>query len=271
VHVRKAANFIMDKAALVRARGGTFAGLVGEHIVPPEVLGALPPGEFDPYASEGHRGDLEKAKAEMRLSKYDTDKDGLCDAAACKNVLHMTRNTPPYTDMAPIEEASLRKIGITLVTRPQADFYSAVQVTGKTPPIGSGAGWGKDYADAGTFFTPLLSSGSIAKEATQNFSYVGLTREQAREFGVPYPAGGVPSIDADIERCQPRLIGDPRTECWAELDKKLMNEIVPWIPYNWATTVWTSGDAIAKWALDAFTDGPAFSHIQLDTTKQVAG
>ena len=33
-------------------------------------------------------GDVEAAKAEMKLSKYDTDKDGICDAPACKGIAH---------------------------------------------------------------------------------------------------------------------------------------------------------------------------------------
>lgn len=268
VHVRKAANWIVDKAGLVRARGGSLAGIVAEHIVPPDVLGGLlKQGEFDPYASSNHEGDVEKAKAEMKLSKYDTNKDGLCDAAACKNVLHVTRNTPPYTDMAPIIEESFKKIGITLQTKEVAKFYATVQVPSQTPPLGSGAGWGKDYASASTFYVPLLSSGAIAKEATQNFAYLGLTESQAKDIAYAWPAGGVPSADAGINACvesKPEQAG----QCWADLDKKTMTDYVPWVPYLWAFNTSIVSDAVVQYEYDQFAGEVSFVHIGLDTTKQ---
>ena len=46
---------------------------------------------YDPYnVTETWQGDLAKAKAEMKLSKYDKNKDGVCDASACKNLFTIT-------------------------------------------------------------------------------------------------------------------------------------------------------------------------------------
>jgi peptide/nickel transport system substrate-binding protein len=273
LHVRKAANFVMNKADLVRARGGKFSGVVAEHIVPPDVLGGkLPSGEFDPYASDGHLGDEAKAKEEMKQSKYDSNGDGVCDANACKKVLHVTRSTPPYTDMAPVIEASLKKIGIVLDTKEVPDFYDVVQVPSQTPAIGSGAGWGKDYADASTFFIPLLTSGAInAPTATQNFAYLGVTSAQARSMKFTLPAGGVPSIDADVDKCQSEPNGDSRVTCWADLDKKVMNEFVPWIPYLWATNIVVISDAVTNYEYDQFTGELSLVHTALDPSKQKTG
>jgi peptide/nickel transport system substrate-binding protein len=273
VNVRKAANFVMNKADLVRARGGKFGGIAAEHIIPPDVLGGLlAPGEFDPYASAGHTGDVAKAKEAMKLSKYDTDKDGLCDAAACKNVTHVTRSTPPYTDMAPVIEDSLGKIGITLKTREVPDFYDVVQVPSQTPPIASGAGWGKDYADASTFFIPLLTSGAInAPTATQNFAYLGVTSAQARAMKFSLPAGGVSSIDADVDKCQSEPNGDSRVQCWADLDKKVMTEHVPWIPYHWANNIVVISDAVTNYEYDQSTGELSLVHTAIDPSKQVQG
>ena len=38
--------------------------------------------DYDPYATPNTAGDIEKAKAEMAQSKYDTNQDGVCDAPA---------------------------------------------------------------------------------------------------------------------------------------------------------------------------------------------
>ncbi len=273
INVRKAANFIMDKKALVQARGGKYAGIPAEHIIPPDVLGGrLKAGEFDPYASPDHRGNLDAAKAEMKKSKkYDPDGDGICSVAACKNVLHITRSADPYPNIATIVENSLAKIGITLKTKTVDSYYKAVQVPTATPPIGSGGGWGKDFPDAGTFYTPLLSSAAINPQATQNFAFLGLTKAQATKIKIPFPSGGIPSADAGIKECQAK-VGDTRNDCWAALDQKTMNEMVPWIPYLWATNITLVSDAVTTFEYDQGGSAEiAFTHVAVDTSKQVQG
>ena len=71
-----------------------------------------------PYRATGDAGDVAAAKDEMKQSKYDTDKDGICDAPECKDVLtvHGDRPAAPGRWCRSIE-ASLEKIGITLETR----------------------------------------------------------------------------------------------------------------------------------------------------------
>ncbi len=52
IHVRKAMNLIMDKAALQRAWGGPIRGEIAEHIVPDSMFN----GELDDYAPVRDRG-----------------------------------------------------------------------------------------------------------------------------------------------------------------------------------------------------------------------
>lgn len=274
--VRRAANFITDKAGLVRARGGTLAGVVAEHMIPPDVLGGkLKQGEFDPFVSAGHSGDLTKAKEEMKKSKYDTNQDGICDAAVCNNVSHTTRATAPYPDMAPIIEQSFAKIGIKLRTQEVASFYSTVQVPLQTPALGSGAGWGKDFASASTYFIPLLTSGAIGDTATQNYSYLGIKSDQVRKLGFTTgrgynPAGGNFPIDADVDACI-AVAADKANDCWANLDKKVSTEYVPWVPYLWANNYSVLSDAVVQYEYDQFAGEVSFVNIALDTTKQKTG
>lgn len=272
VNVRKAANLIMDKAGLVKVRGGTSAGVVAEHIVPPDVLGGrLKKGEFNPLSNADGTGDPAKAAEAMKASKYDTNKDGKCDEApACKSTLFITRSTPIYRDMAPIIEQSMKKIGITLVTRQVESYYKTVQVTKNTPALGGGAGWGKDYADASTFFEPLLSSAAIKKDATQNYSLLGITDAQAKDVGITLPSGGVLSADADIEACAKQL-DKARADCWADLDKKMMDVYVPWIPYLWAVNQTVISDAVLNYTFDQFSGEISFVHIAIDVAKQKKG
>ena len=60
IHVRKAMNYIIDKAALQKAWGGPIPGSIATHIVPPVLYnGGL--AEYDPYATPNEAGSLEKA------------------------------------------------------------------------------------------------------------------------------------------------------------------------------------------------------------------
>lgn len=267
--VRRAVNFVLDREAMRLSRGGKLGGELAEHMITPDVLGGLlKQGEFDPYnVGKFPAGDVESAKAEMKKSKYDTNKDGMCDAPQCKGILNLTRNTPPFTDQAPIIEQSLAKIGLEIKTNQVATFYKTVQVPTQASPIGSGAGWGKDYADASTYFEPLLVSSTISKENTTNYSLLGLTSAQAADIGLKYPAGGVPSIDEDVKKCA-ALLDTARQQCWADLDKKTTAEIVPWVPYLWANALSVVSDAVVSYEFDQFATEVSFVHIAIDKSKQ---
>ena len=272
IHVRKAVNLVMDKEGIQRAWGGPVVGDIATHITPPEVTGGHPTAdEYDPYPSPNFAGDLDAAKEEMKQSKYDSDGDGLCDADVCKDVLHFTRNYDPWTAAEPVEEQSLEKIGITLQERELADFYTPWQTMNKTSPIASGAGWGKDYADALTFAGTLFDSTSILPTGNTNVPLVGLTKDLAIEGKIASLPGrvidGIPSVDSDIDACS-KLLDQERIDCWIELDKKLMEEVVPWVPYLWANNNTVIADDVTQWDFDQFSGYTAWAHVAVDQSKQ---
>ena len=266
IHVRKAANWIMDKEGLRRAWGGPSTGDISHHIVP-DVMFNNDLEDYQPYKSEGDAGDLEKAKEEMRQSKYDSNQDGICDAPECENVLHVTRNTDIWVNMEPVIEQSLAKIGIKIVTREFEDSYTVIQTVKRHVPVSSTPGWGKDYADASTFMV-LFDSRSILPEGNVNYSLIGLTPEQAEEVGATGTIEGLPSVDADIDECNAVLDAGERNVCWQDLDKKLMEEIVPWVPYLDATNVDVISDAVVNYTYDQFSGEAAWSQLAVDQSKQ---
>ena len=81
VHVRKAMNLVMDLEGIQRAWGGPVQGSIptarAAAVDDPTLTETTSPYQKAPFA-----GDVEAAKAEMAQSKYDTDKDGICDAPA---------------------------------------------------------------------------------------------------------------------------------------------------------------------------------------------
>ena len=264
-HVRKAANLIMDKAGLQRAWGGPIRGDIAEHIVPNTMFnGDL--DDYAPYGTENGAGDAAKAAEEMKQSEYDTDQDGKCDAPECSGVLFVNRNVPPWTDMEPVIEQSFAKLGIELNTREFEDAYPIIQDATRNVPLSAVPGWGKDYADPSTFMV-LFDSRSILPQGNVNYSLVGLTSELAKKDKIEGTLTDIPSIDADIDKCN-KLLDAERLTCWEDMDKNLMENIVPWVPYLDATNVDTIGPAVSKYEYDQFSGTTAYSRVAVDVSKQ---
>jgi peptide/nickel transport system substrate-binding protein len=261
IHVRKALNYIIDKSALQKAWGGPIPGSVATHIVPPVLYnGGL--AEYDPYATANSAGDVAKAAAEMKQSKYDPGKTGKCTASACKGVLLISDVRSVDKTMAPIIQNDAAKIGISFTIRSVNGAYPVIQKPSNNIPISDRSSWGKDYADPYTFFAELFDGRSIIKEGNTNYSLVGITPAQATEFGVKGNVTGVPSVDSDIDNCNAQL-ADARTTCWENLDKKLMTSVVPWVPYLWPNNVFIVAPNVTHWNYDQFTDGPAYSSVSV--------
>ena len=266
IHVRKALNWVMDKGGLQRAWGGPIRGEIANHIVPDTMFnGDL--DDYAPYGTENDAGDLDKAKEEMKQSPYDTNQDGMCDAPECSGVLFVNRNTPPWTDMEPIIEQAAAKVGIKLNTREFEDAYPVIQDTGKKVPVSAVPGWGKDFADPSTFMV-LFDSRSILPQGNVNYSLVGLTPELSKKDKIEIAGSGdIPSVDADIDKCNV-LLDQERLTCWEDLDKKLMETVVPWVPYLDAANVDILGPAVSKYEYDQFGGEAAFSRVAVDVSKQ---
>jgi peptide/nickel transport system substrate-binding protein len=261
VHVRKAMNYIVDKAALQKAWGGPIPGSIATHIVPP-VLYNNGLSEYDPYNSPNEAGSIAKAAAEMKQSKYDPGKTGKCTASACKGVLMIADTRSVDKTMVPILTTDAAKIGISLTVRAINGAYPTIQTPSKNIPIAERTSWGKDYADPYTFFAELFDSKAILKSGNTNYALVGVTAAQAAAIGAKGSTSNVPSVDADINNCSTQL-GQARTTCWENLDKKLMTSVVPWVPYLWPNNVFVVGPQVTHWNYDQFTDGPAYSAVSV--------
>jgi peptide/nickel transport system substrate-binding protein len=276
VNIRKAVNVAINKDQLRRIRGGPTTGDIATHILPPEMTGGGPTNtDYDPYESNADfQGDVDAAKEFIKQSKYDSDQDGVCDADACKDVVFLTRSTPPQVDQAPAIEESLAPLGLTFKIKEldTSGAYTAIaDVKGKFP-IAVNAGWGKDYGDPSTFM--VLFDGrliSCIPGANSNYGLVGLTPEKATDCGLDGDAErnleGVPSVDADIDTCT-ALLDQDRTDCWINLDKKLMEEVVPWAPMLWAKNNDLLGPAVTQYDYDQFSGEAAYSKVAVDVSKQ---
>lgn len=266
IHVRKAANYIVDKTALQRAWGGKLYGDVTGHTIPPVLLDG--DNSIDPYATEGSAGDLAKAQEEMKQSAYDTNKDGMCDAPQCKGVLYLNRNYGAYAKLGPIVIDNFAKIGIQLDAKelPTGPAYETLQTVKNAVPLASNARWGKDYPDA-TTFAVLFDGRNIIPTGNTNYSLVGITPDQAKKLGVTLPKGGVPSVDADMDKCR-KTGGEERINCWKEFDTKVMTDVVPWVPYMNALHTNLLGPAVTQWDYDQDSGESSLAHVAVDPGLQ---
>jgi len=275
LHVRKAANWVMDKAGIQQAWGGSTFGDIATHNIPPIVLGGLlPASEYNPYPSDGNHGDEAKAKEEMKQSKYDTNKDGVCDAPECSNLVMINRNTPVFADSEAVVVSSLDKIGIKVKPRELASSaaYTTIQTVKNKIPIALNAGWGKDYADAYTFVGPLFDSRSIIATGNTNYPLQGMTSEQAKSLGISIPSGvTIPSVDSDIDACQEIALDQPdqRNQCFADIDKKIMETAPGWVPYLWANNITVTGSTVTKFEFDQFSGYLSYTQMAVNNNASI--
>ena len=133
-------------------------------------------------------------------------------------------------------------------------------------------GWGKDYADPYSFVGALFDSRSIIATGNTNYPLLGLKPEQAESRGIEYPEGvTIPSVDADIDACQkiPNTEPDQRNQCFADLDKKLMEEGVPWVPYLWANNITVTGNTVTKFEFDQYSGYLSYTQIAVNNKLPV--
>jgi peptide/nickel transport system substrate-binding protein len=274
IHVRKAVNFVINKQALQKAWGGPIRGDIATHTIPPTVLAGFP-ADYDPYPSPNHAGDVNAAKNEMKQSKYDSNQDGMCDSNECKNVLFVNRTTPPHVNITPTIQQNHASIGINLKVREldTGTAYTTIQTVKNLIPIAANAGWGKDYADAGTFAV-LWDSSVINCEGQINYSETGMTEDQAKKCGVTkewQAAGGtnIPNVDQQFDDCNAKL-GQDRTTCWVDFDKNLMENVVPWVPYLWANAFTVVAKSVTHYEYDQFAGMISLCHIAVNNTATVS-
>ena len=78
-----------------------------------------------------------------------------------------------------------------------------------------------------------------------------MTQKQAADFGVQYPPQTIPGVDSDVAACEKLAGDDPaRTTCWVNLDRKLMEQVVPWVPYLWSNNITILAPAVTRYVYD---------------------
>ena len=82
----------------------------------------------------------------------------------------------------------------------------------------------------------------------------------AKKVGVKGNVDNVPSVNEDLDKLrQPRR--RRAHACYAALDKKLMTQVVPWVPYLWSKVTRITSKNVTKYEFDQFATTPAYAHM----------
>jgi peptide/nickel transport system substrate-binding protein len=259
IHVRRALNWAIDKQGLLQLRGGPVFGEVAGHIMVDSLQNNILQG-YDPFETPEGAGDIDKAKAEMAQSKYDSDQDGVCDDPSCDHMLTFSDAASPYPKQLALIEQNLEQLGMTLEPKAleRTTMYAKCEDPNTHWQLCTATSWGKDYADGYTFGPPLFSRSAIGPESCCDDPMVGATPDMLRERG--YDPVEVPSAESQLNTCIP-LTGDERFQCWADLDRYLMEQVVPWVPYLFDNDVVIVSDHVTNWSFDQFAGLPALDQL----------
>ena len=270
IHVRKAVAWILDKSAMLRSLGGASHYSIATHIMTPTLPGGLP-ASYDPYKTPGKSGSLAKAQAEMKLSPYDPRRDGKCDVAACKNLAFI--NIAQFAGVDTVVQNDLAKIGIQIVPRDLSvtTAFTALFTIKQLEPLSALGGGYADYTGTYSFAQPNFGSAALsAPVSCCNYSLVGLTRQQATAYKVPYPATGIPSVDTIINGCEVLAAGTARDNCWAGLDKTMMTKVMAWVPYVWGRNIVITGPTVTRYVMDTMTSSISLTQIAVSNKVSVS-
>lgn len=191
----------------------------------------------------------------MARSRYDRDRDGVCDARACKHFRAI--GIPGFPEAWRLEVLAMRAVGLVprLDVYGFEDFFRVATDPREKVALNTFVFFSKVFPNASFFFKQHFSGAGVG---ASNVSMVGASREQLERFG--YDVKEVPSVDAKIAECEP-LVGGAQTRCWAQLDQLLMTRIVPWIPFNFAKNLRAVSAMVTRFSFDQFTSLPALDQI----------
>ncbi len=257
VHVRRAMNWAIDKQKLVDLEGGAVTYGAYGHILGNVYEDNLL-ADYDPYGTPGGRGDLEKARAEMKQSRYDTNGDGRCDVGACQGIRAVARQERAAVAREIAAQLSELGIGVDVDILDTEAWYAVGNDATEKIALVIGLAFGNAYISAEPYMTVFDGRANDDPPGSYNLSMLAATPEQLKRWG--YTVTEVPSVDARLGACRP-LTGAAQFQCWSSLDQYLMESIVPWVPYAEVRAAFLASPRLASYTYDAFGGAAALDRL----------
>lgn len=64
------------------------------------------------------------------------------------------------------------------------------------------------------------------------------------------------------------MTNEERLDCWIELDKTLMEDVVPWVPYLWEQHTGVFGPTVTHFDFDQNAGETSYAHVAVDASQQ---
>jgi peptide/nickel transport system substrate-binding protein len=195
VKLRKAANFAIDRRAMLRVRGA-FAGQRTDQILPPG-MGGFKDAKLYPLQTS----DYKKAKSLAGNS--------------CKDVTLYTATSPTGQNLAQVFKFNLTQIGCNVNVKSFVGFaiYTAAGTKGE-PFDAAVVGWNQDYPDPYDFENILLDGTNIHADNNNNLAYFNNAKVNK------------------LLAAANRLTGAARYKRYGQLDILISKNYAPWASYD---------------------------------------
>ena len=73
-----------------------------------------------------------------------------------------------------------------------------------------------------------------------------------------------------MNNCQAITEVEQRVTCFVDLDKKLMEEAVPWVPYLWNKVVVITAPSVTKYEFDQFSTEMSITEIAVNNNETLS-
>ncbi|MEU2926624.1 ABC transporter substrate-binding protein [Streptomyces sp. NPDC007251] len=206
VHCRKAVQWAVDKQSALDAMGGAPKGDVATTLLPPSVNGYT---KFDQYPTAGHKGDVAKAKAEL---KQCGKPNGFSTTLTARS------DRPAEVAAATAIQNSLKSVGIKVDIKqfPAGKYFSnfaGVPSYVHQHKLGMMmTAWGADWPTGYGFLDQIIDGSAIKPSGGNNLSELN-----------------DPKINAALKAAISNTDAAARTKAWGDIDKMVQDNasIVP--------------------------------------------
>ncbi|WP_455770703.1 ABC transporter substrate-binding protein [Streptomyces chartreusis] len=207
-HCRKAVQWAMDKQSVQDAIGGSPKGDVASTLLPPSVNGYT---KFDTYATEGNKGDVAKAKEELKACGKPNGFDTILTARS---------DRPAEVASATAVQNSLKKVGINVEIKqfPSGKYFSnfaGVPSYVHEHKLGMlSMAWGADWPTGYGFLDQIINGAAIKPSGGNNLMELN-----------------DPKINKALTDAIANTDSAARTKAWGDIDKMVMDNasVVPLI------------------------------------------
>jgi ABC-type oligopeptide transport system substrate-binding subunit len=194
-NLRKAANFAIDRPAMLRVRGA-FAGKRTDQVLPPGMGGFK---DVKVYPLKG--ADYAKAKS--------------LAGSNCKSVTLYTTTSSTGQALGQVFKYNLTQMGCDVNVKLFQGFQIYVAAGTKGEPFDAAlVGWNQDYPDPYDFLDILLNGTNIHADNNNNLAY--------------FNNGRVNSLLAAANK----KIGPARYKAYGDLDVSITKNFAPWASYD---------------------------------------